>query len=116
VPTPQEIAWAALEQISLRLETEPATIFVETAEILRRYWTATGLVPAASLTTKEVLAILTTQEPPPGVTWETVGVALQQADQMKFAGASVGVTEARPWLDLVRVLVGRVRPPDAPQG
>ena len=102
VPSPRESALAALDRTTPRFETDPTMAFVEIADILRRYWTAIGHAPAETQTTAELLASI---ELPADIDGEQLKQALQQADQLKFAGISVTAEEARQWADQVKALI-----------
>jgi hypothetical protein len=101
-PSPQQTALAALERTATQIGNNPVAAFVETADILRRYWTATGQASAETLTTAEVLSIL---ELPAEVDRDQLLQALTRADQLKFAGISVTADEAQQWGERVKVLL-----------
>jgi hypothetical protein len=101
-PSPQQTALAALERTATQIGTNPVAAYVETADILRRYWTATGQASAETLTTAEVLSIL---ELPAELDRDQLLQALTRADQLKFAGISVTADEAQQWAERVRVLL-----------
>lgn len=104
-PSPQAIALAALERTTARFEADPIAAFIETADILRRYWTATGIAPAESHTTAELMALLPTLVLPSDIDRDALAHALQQADQLKFAGTAVTAAEARQWGERVKGLL-----------
>lgn len=103
--SPQQCALLAFSTIKTKVADAPRTAFVETTEVLRRYWTAMGQVPAETATTPELLAALPLEAVPVGVSREQISLALQRTDLLKFADLPVTSAEAAQWSDLAQTIL-----------